>query len=942
PEYWAAKVYPGRIMFELDGVSDELAREALKKKAARSAPAAADRKDLVDRQNWFEVFAIICTGLGVIHFLSLISYTPYDLPSWVPFSRVAGGELTASSNFIGEFGAVIAGFSFFIFGAACYLIPVVVAWLGGAALLGFHVLRWRTLGAALAFLISASCIVDLQTVFFQGWIDTYQLPLSEGGLAGYVFNQLLVGRLLGPVGGGIIFFVAYLVSLILLTGFHPFEMLATIKYEIDNLFSRASQLPEPVFEPNVPHGAQSFAPKKKRTRATRKTQPEFGDEIDGDPEFEPEIDAPKPKRKRAKAKKAALTPDDLDDDEPPFDVDEKPAEPPRPEPKIIDANERKPRPKKSPTTLGEAPIGGSFGPTGDQFKDYQLPSLDLLAYDDDDEENPTDKSELIRTQNTIVEALGTFGVNVTAGDITRGPSITRYEVYPAKGLSVKKIVQYEKDLARATRAERINILAPIPGKDTVGIELANSNRVLVPLRELFEDPKFLKGKAHIPLALGKDVYGKPVIADLASMPHLLVAGATGSGKSVCINSIIASLLFRFTPEELRFIMIDPKVVEMQIFNSLPHLAVPVVTNPKKVLLALRWCLNEMERRYEMFAKVKVRKLEEFNNRHSRRAKSRAAKEAKEAKNAKVAKASEPKPDQPELTLEPADAMPPDGERDIISGDDVFIPAPVQVPPPPAMSGEPALAHAVVLNDEAPAAADAASDSESEESKPEDEFPERLPYVVVIIDELADLMQTAPADVETAIARLCQKARAAGIHLIVATQSPRVDVVTGLIKANIPARIAFQVASSTDSRVILDKTGADKLVGKGDMLYQPPDSPVQVRSQGAFLTEEEVIDIVDHCAKQAEPVFESDIQDTLNGADNEETEVTPEDEETLEKCLEVIMTERKASTSFLQRRLRLGYTRAARMMDILEERGIVGPGDGAKPREILVDLGEEID
>ena len=472
---------------------------------------------------------------------------------------------------------------------------------------------------------------------------------------------------------------------------------------------------------------------------------------------------------------------------------------------------------------------------------------------------------------------------------------------------MKKIVQYEKDLARATRAERINILAPIPGKDTVGIEIANSTRVLVPLRELFEDPKFLKGKAHIPLALGKDVYGKPVIADLASMPHLLVAGATGSGKSVCINSIIASLLFRFTPEELRFIMIDPKVVEMQVFNTLPHLAVPVVTNPKKVLLALRWCINEMERRYEMFAKVKVRKLEEFNNRHTRRAKSKATKEAKLAKNSKA-------PETPPLASKAKATSGPQPEREIISGEDVFMPA------PPLESQEPAMAHAVVLNDNPPPGPTLES-AAAEPDTPGDGLPERLPYVVVIIDELADLMQTAPADVETAIARLCQKARAAGIHMIVATQSPRVDVVTGLIKANIPARIAFQVSSSTDSRVILDKTGAEKLVGQGDMLYQPPDSPVQVRSQGAFLTEEEVIDIVDHCAAQAEPVFESDIQDTLNGSDDEESEVTPEDEETVEKCLEVIMTERKASTSFLQRRLRLGYTRAARMMDILEERGI---------------------
>lgn len=862
--------------------------------AARATPA---RKELVDRQNWFEVLAIICSGLGILHFLALISYSPYDLPSWVPgFSRIAGAVVDTPGNYIGTFGAVLAGFSYFLFGAACFLIPVVVTWFGAAALMGFDVVRWRTLGAALVFLIAAAGICDLQTIFFKDWVQTYQLPESKGGLAGYIFNHLMIGRVFGPIGAALAFTTAYLVSLIILTGFHPFEIFQFFRAEFLALLDRRAAAREAAaegyYEPEMQRAAES--PRLQRLTRRREMQPR---------EFDDEEPAPKPKRKRAKAKKPKI-----EDDDPPFDLDE-PEEktivipaPKRPEPKIIDANERKPRPKKSTGTLAEtAGATATFGPTGDAFKNYKLPSLDLLAFDDE-EETPTDKSALIETQQTIVETLDTFGVKVTPGDITRGPSITRYEVYPCKGLSVKKITTYEADLARATRAERINILAPIPGKDTVGIEIANSNRVLVPLRELFEDPNFLKGKAEIPLALGKDVYGKPVIADLASMPHLLVAGATGSGKSVCINSIIASLLFRFTPEELRFIMIDPKVVEMQMFNSLPHLAVPVVTNPKKVLLALRWCLNEMERRYEMFAKVKVRKLEEFNKRANR--KSRVKKKAAK---------SEPKadPKKPEF----------------IAGDDMFLPAPEM---------QPEFAHAVSLKDNSPAPA--AAESEPEEEK--DDLPERLPYVVVIIDELADLMQTAPADVEVAIARLCQKARAAGIHLIVATQSPRVDVVTGLIKANIPARIAFQVASSTDSRVILDKAGAEKLVGKGDMLYQPPDSPVQVRSQGAFLTEEEVIDIVDHCAAQAEPVFESDIQETLSGGDGE-TEVSAEDEETLEKCMEVIMAERKASTSFLQRRLRLGYTRAARMMDILEERGIVGPGDGAKPREILVDLGEEI-
>jgi S-DNA-T family DNA segregation ATPase FtsK/SpoIIIE len=400
-----------------------------------------------------------------------------------------------------------------------------------------------------------------------------------------------------------------------------------------------------------------------------------------------------------------------------------------------------------------------------------------------------------------------------------------------------------------------------------------------------EDPRFTDGKEQIPLALGKDVYGQPLIADLAAMPHLLVAGATGSGKSVCINSIIVSLLCRFTPEELRFIMIDPKVVEMQMYKDLPHLAVPVVTSPKKVLLALRWCINEMERRYELFAEAGCRKLEEYNNRHLRQQQRRARRAGTV---------------QPELF-----------PRDEIAGRGVIHPPVV--------------------------------DPSAEEGVEEDTH-SKLPFVVVIIDELADLMQTAPAEVETAISRLCQKARAAGIHLIVATQSPRVDVVTGLIKANIPSRIAFQVASATDSRVILDRAGADRLVGKGDMLYQPPDSPVMVRAQGAFVTDDEVQDIVEHCASQAAPVFDRSIQDNLDAETEEEPDpsMSDADEEILDKCIEVILAERKASTSFLQRRLRLGYTRAARMMDILQERGIVGPGDGAKPREILIAADPEID
>jgi DNA segregation ATPase FtsK/SpoIIIE, S-DNA-T family len=501
---------------------------------------------------------------------------------------------------------------------------------------------------------------------------------------------------------------------------------------------------------------------------------------------------------------------------------------------------------------------------------YVMPGLDLLDTHDLDGRPPADPAELERIQQTLIETLGQFGIAVAAGDITKGPTITRYEVYPAKGVRVDKIVSLERDLARATRAERINILAPIPGKDTVGIELANSRKVKVTLRELLqsEDWEEAKTRAKLPLALGKDVYGKTIIADLAQMPHLLVAGTTGSGKSVCINALIASMLYRFTPDELRFVMIDPKVVEMQVYNSLPHLVIPVVTDPKKVLLALRWVIDEMEKRYKIFAQAGVRNITGFNGRPAKRIEL-------DAENEKAPNDTSATTQQPALLKVPRD-------------DELII-------------------------------------------------PDKLPYIVIIIDELADLMQTAPADVESAIARITQMARAAGIHLIVATQTPRADVITGVIKANIPSRIAFQVASKIDSRVILDENGADRLLGQGDMLYLPPGTSRLIRAQGVLVTDEEIRRLVEFVSAQSPPAFDSAIHEKLQSNAVTPEEVTDEDEELVEKCLEIIRQEKRASTSLLQRRLRLGYTRAARIVDILEQRGILGPGEGAKPREILVDL-----
>jgi S-DNA-T family DNA segregation ATPase FtsK/SpoIIIE len=368
------------------------------------------------------------------------------------------------------------------------------------------------------------------------------------------------------------------------------------------------------------------------------------------------------------------------------------------------------------------------------------------------------------------------------------------------------------------------------------------------------------------------------------MPHCLVAGTTGSGKSVCINSIIASILYRFTPDQLRFVMIDPKVVEMQVYNTLPHLVVPVVTDPKKVLLALRWVIDEMEKRYKIFAKTGVRNITSFNARPKPKSQKEinAEKAASDAARQADAPADQPQPGSVEEYVENV-------ARVRVPRDDDLI------------------------------------------------IPDEMSYIVVIVDELADLMQTAPADVESAIARITQMARAAGIHMIVATQTPRADVVTGVIKANIPTRIAFQVASGLDSRIILDEKGAERLLGQGDMLYLPPGTSRMIRAQGVLVTDEEIRRLVEFASGQSEPAFDHEMHQRLETSAAAEEEVSEEDEELVQKCIEIMRQEKKASTSLFQRRLRLGYTRAARVVDILEQRGFVAPGEGARPREILKDL-----
>ena len=813
----------------------------------------------VKNHAWNEVFALILLGVGTLLFLALISYAPKDLPSWVPWSYLSPPNRPAQ-NFIGPFGAILAGFCYLMIGAASYLLAAILLGFGGAKLFQPNLRIVPRVVWIVLFIVSGACLLQLQTRYFRGWHSAFNIQ-GPGGAVGYFLGRTFLLNAMGKVGSFVLLISVYAASLILMTGLRPIHLVrqcvAGTRQAWLNLneWRLHRQLRKSDLKGQLEISQKELS---KQQRVIEKQLKKKGAPV-------PEPSA------------AFISPEELAN---------------RPKPKVVDTTAlptESARARRKPS-LAELRGQGDKSKTAPALahqawssENYTLPGLDLLDAHDPEGRTAVDPAELERVQQTLIDTLGQFGIAVAPGDITKGPTITRYEVYPAKGVRVDKIVSLERDLARATRAERINILAPIPGKDTVGIELANSRKVTVTLRELLQstDWEESKTKTRLPLALGKDVYGKSIIADLAQMPHLLVAGTTGSGKSVCINALIASMLFRFTPEELRFIMIDPKVVELQVYNSLPHLVFPVVVDPKKVLLALRWLIEEMERRYKVFARVGVRNIISFNARP-------AKKTQKELDEAAV-----------EAGVSPAKSRNAAGTP--LSG--ATTDSGIKVP----------RADELII-------------------------PDKMPYIVVIIDELADLMQTAPADVESAIARITQMARAAGIHIVVATQTPRADVITGVIKANIPSRIAFQVASKIDSRVILDENGADRLLGQGDMLYLPPSTSRLIRAQGVLVTDDEIRRVVDFVTAQSSPTFDPAMHEKLlQSPAPVGEEVTEEDEELVEKCLEIIRQEKRASTSLLQRRLRLGYTRAARIVDILEQRGILGPGEGAKPREILVDL-----
>ena len=504
--------------------------------------------------------------------------------------------------------------------------------------------------------------------------------------------------------------------------------------------------------------------------------------------------------------------------------------------------------------------------------DYHFPPMELLM-EPPEEETIGDEDHILKAKR-LQDTLKEFKIEVEMGEVHTGPVITRYDLHPAAGVRVEKIANLDKNLAMALKAESVRILAPVPGKGCVGIEVPNAIPMPVCMKEILQSKAWHDAGAEIPIVLGKEASGRPLVADLTKMPHLLVAGSTGSGKTVCINAIIASLCYHSSPEDVRFIMVDPKIVEMKVYNDLPHMLIPVVTEPKKVPGALKWLLIEMERRYQIFSKIGVRNIAGFN--------------------AKILKDKAEKEKALKLDAE----MTPE-ERAALSS--------IEVP----------------RDDDAL------------------EIPEnKLPYIVCIIDELADLMMVAQADVETGIARLAQLARAAGIHLIIATQRPSVNVITGVIKANLPSRISFRVASYRDSQTILDGKGAEALIGKGDMLFIPPGSSTFARAQGAFVSDEEINGIVDYLKINGPPQIIEEVRDQIESAGEEDVlggSDDSDDDPMTRKAIEIIRSTKRASTSNLQRKLSIGYNRAARIMDDLEDRGLVGPDVAGQGREILMDL-----
>jgi DNA segregation ATPase FtsK/SpoIIIE, S-DNA-T family len=717
--------------------------------------------------------------LGLIYFaiaiLVFVSLVSFDPADLRLFASTPNADI---SNFVGVIGAYIGACFFFSIGQSAYIIPVLcMIW----AIDRFTSQQpQRSLikfsGTAVLFLASSS----FMALMFNG--DS-TARMQAGGVSGMLLSSMLE-KYFGIIGSYVIVITLMILSVLLATEFLIIPFIGASFQKLKEFLKS----------------------RKEKSAAAKILTPRIN--IKNDNTAKPVIKKPQLKVVVPSAEKIKQEPV-----APTIKIDKKHAEPVKVKGKQILEVKQK--------AVGE----------------YNLPQLELLDSPPPVQERQM-KEDLATSSAVLEDTLRDFGIEVKVVQVEKGPVITRYELEPSPGVKVNRITSLSDDIALTMKAQSVRIIAPIPGKSRVGIEVPNSTASLVFLKEVLSSNEFQQAESRLTLALGKDTSGAPLVCDLAKMPHLLIAGTTGAGKTVCVNSIILSMLFNSSPDELKFILVDPKMVEMAMFNSLPHLICPVLTNAKKVSGALNWLVGEMESRYKLLAKVSARNITMFNLK------------TKEGK-----------------------------------------------------------------------------------FKDDPDVPETLPYIVLVIDELADLMAVASNEIENAITRLAQLSRAVGIHIILATQRPSVDVITGVIKANFPARISFKVASKVDSRTVLDMNGADKLLGRGDMLFMEPGVAKPTRAQSSLVSDKEIERVINFISSQREPEHEEDIakeqtrKDFGRGAGKDEL---------FDSAVQLVMESGQASVSMLQRRMRLSYTRAARMIDSMEEEGLIGPYCGSKPREILVD------
>ncbi len=793
-----------------------------------------------------EGFGVLVAAAGAYVLVSVLSYHPLD-PS---FNASRASHDVANAG--GVVGAYLADVLIQTLGLGAYVVAGLLFVSGGRLAFGKRLGVKRHQGVAwLTALASAAVLLQIAL----GTFPIGGAPAPAGGVIGRVIGGLMVSWL--AVTGTVLFAgAAFVISVAVLTGGSVSEALRWLLAMSKLGLARASaewkewrearakeaaalpKLAKPRRDPKKPE-AKPYEPvvlKKKEEEPESSSDEEVEEEID---EFEPGL----------------------------LDVVMNGIAEERPEPKIVAPIVYKPKAKPEKKQL-EIPVPESGN--------YVLPDVSLL-YSEDQKPREIDAEALKAQAEVLEKKLKDFGVFGRVVEVHPGPVITMFEFEPAAGIKVNKVANMVDDLKMAMKATSVRIVAPIPGKGTVGIEIPNETRETVFLKDIIGHSEYTEKQTHTPIALGKDIAGKPVVADLSKMPHLLVAGTTGSGKSVSVNAMIMSMLYRSTPNDVRLVMIDPKMLEFSIYEGIPHLLLPVITNPKKASMALKWAVTEMERRYRLLADVNARNIAAYNKRIPKVLEERA----------KQAAAQQP---EPEVGAE---------------GDEW------------------------VGGEEAPAIQTGVPQKPLEHG--------HLPYIVIVIDELADLMLVAKNEVEESITRLAQMARAAGIHLLIATQRPSVDVITGLIKANFPARIAFRVFSKIDSRTVLDTGGAETLLGDGDMLFLPPGTARLARVHGAFVSDTEIQRVVDFLKAQGKPRYDEAILtlpagdgDGMGGAGMEE-----ELDELYDQAIAIVAETRQASISFLQRKLKVGYNRAARMIERMESEGIVGASDGVKPRPVLI-------